>query len=115
MPRRQSSSGTCGALNLWWLDELHGDAAERAEVGVERIALVREHHPGERARQHEMPGLERDAVTAQLVGEPSHAERGMAEHAGGNAGLLDLRVLVHDPADPAQVDVERAHRPAADR
>src|SRR5262245_10821726 len=39
----------------------------------------------------------------------------MAEHAGGDAGLLDLGVLVHDAADPAQVDVHRADRTAADR
>jgi hypothetical protein len=38
----------------------------------------------------------------------------MAEHAGGNPGLLDLRIFVHDAADPAQVDVERLDRPAAD-
>ena len=38
----------------------------------------------------------------------------MAEHAGGDAGLLDLGIAVHDAADPAQVDVERADRPAAD-
>jgi hypothetical protein len=35
----------------------------------------------------------------------------MAEHAGGDAGLLDLGIAVHDAADPAQVDVERTGRP----
>ena len=39
----------------------------------------------------------------------------MAEHAGGDAGLLDLGIAIHDAADPAQIDVERADRPAADR
>ena len=38
----------------------------------------------------------------------------MAEHAGGDAGLLDLGVAVHDAADPAQIDVQRSDRPAAD-
>ena len=38
----------------------------------------------------------------------------MTEHAGGNAGLLDLGILVHDAADPAQVDVERPDRPTTD-
>jgi hypothetical protein len=37
----------------------------------------------------------------------------MAEHAGGDAGLLDLR-FCHDAGDPAQVDVHRPDRPAAD-
>src|SRR5262249_43946979 len=94
--------------------ELHRDAAERAEVGVQRVALVREHHPRKRARQHEMARLERNAVASELIGEPCYAEPGMTEHAGRNAGLLDLGILVHDAADPAQVDVERADRPAAD-
>ena len=53
-------------------------------------------------------------MLAELVGEPGDAERRMAEHAGGDAGLLDLGILVHDAADPAQVDVHRTDRPAAD-
>ena len=39
----------------------------------------------------------------------------MAEHAGGKPGLLDLGIAVHDAADPAQVDVHRPDRPAAQR
>src|SRR5712692_4121879 len=38
----------------------------------------------------------------------------MAEHTSGDAGLLDLGIAVHDAADPAQVDIERADRPATD-
>src|SRR5690349_13910155 len=41
-------------------DELHGDAAERAEIGMQRVALAGEHHASERARKHEMAGLDRD-------------------------------------------------------
>src|SRR5262249_61270647 len=93
--------------------ELHRDAAERAKVGVQRVALVREHHPRKRAREHEMARLERNPMASELVGEPCDAERGMTEHAGRNASLLDLGILVHDAADPAQVDVERPHRPTA--
>src|SRR5581483_11230247 len=54
-----------------------------------------------------MPGLHRVAVLADLVGEPSDAERGMAEHAGSQAGLLDFGIAVHDAADPAQIDIHR--------
>ncbi len=61
-----------------------------------------------------MADFQRHAVLAELVGEPSDAERGMAEHAGGDAGLLDLRIAIHDAADPAQIDIERPDRPAAD-
>src|SRR3984885_4914653 len=94
-------------------NKLQRDAAELAEVGVQRIAFARVDHAGERAGEHQMAGLERDAVLAELVGEPGNAERRMAEHAGGNAGLLDLGILVHDAADPAQVDVHGADRPPA--
>jgi hypothetical protein len=81
---------------------------------VQRVTLVREHHARKRARQHEVARLERDPVACELVGEPRHAQRGMTEHAGGNPGLLDLGILVHDAADPAQVDVERPDRPTTD-
>src|SRR5262249_33206252 len=62
-------------------NKLHGDAAERAEIGVQRVALLGVHHAGERAGEHEMAGLEADAVLAELVGEPGHAQRRVAEHA----------------------------------
>src|SRR5580765_123255 len=96
------------------LDELHGDAAQRPEVAVERIAFLREHDARERAGEDQVPGFERDAVLAQAVGEPGDAQRRMSEHAGGQAGLLDLGVAVHDAAHPAQVRFHRADRPPAD-
>jgi hypothetical protein len=61
-----------------------------------------------------MAGLQRHAVEPQLVGEPGDAQCRMAQNAGGDAGLLDLGILVHDAADPAQVDVHRPDRAAAD-
>src|SRR5436190_929829 len=61
-----------------------------------------------------MADFERDAMLTELVGEPSHAERRMAEDAGSNPGLLDLGVAVHDAAHPAQVDIERADWATAD-
>src|SRR4029077_17478790 len=92
--------------------ELNGNTSERAEIGVQRIALFGKHHARERARQHQMAGLERDSVASQLVCKPRNPERRVAEHPGGDAGLLDLGILVHDAADPAQVEVERTDRPA---
>src|SRR5580692_8645433 len=91
-------------------NKLQRDAAELAEVGVQRVAFARMDHAGERAGEHDVAGLERHAVLAELVGEPGHAESRMAEHAGGDAGLLDLGVAIHDTADPAQVDVHRPDR-----
>src|SRR6201981_2760576 len=95
-------------------DELDGDAAETAEIGVQRVALAGVDHARERAGQHQMPDIECDAVLAELIGKPGDAERRMAEHAGSDAGLLDLRIAIHDAADPAQIDIERTDRPAAD-
>src|SRR3984885_13078844 len=81
---------------------------------MQRVALAREYHARERTGQYEMTDLQRNAVRAELVGEPGDAKRRMAEHAGGDSGLLDFRIAIHDAADPAQIDFERAHRPAAD-
>src|SRR5882724_4789737 len=61
------------------LDELHRNAAQRTEVAVQRVALLGEHHPGERPGEDEVPGLERHAVLAEAVGEPGDAERRMSE------------------------------------
>src|SRR4051812_25749676 len=49
------------------LDELNRDAAERPEVAVQRVALLREHHARERAGEHQVPGLQRHAVLPQAV------------------------------------------------
>ena len=60
------------------------------------------------------PGSSATPWLPSLLASQATPERRMAEHAGGDAGLLDLGILVHDAADPAQVDVQRADRPAAD-
>src|SRR5271168_3428086 len=51
-------------------NELHRDASETAEIGVQRVALAREDHARERAGEHDMAGFERHAVGAEFVGEP---------------------------------------------
>ena len=68
---------------------------------MEGVALAGMDHAGERAGQHEVTGFKRDTMLAELVGKPGDAERRMAEHAGGDAGLLDLGIAIHDAADPA--------------
>src|SRR5262249_3167256 len=94
-------------------NELDRDAAEIAEIGVQGVALAGMHHARERASEHQVTDIKRNAVLAELIGKPSEAKRRVAEHAGGDAGLLDLGIAVHDAADPAQVDIERTDRPAA--
>src|ERR1700693_4979379 len=60
------------------------------------------------------PGSRACACGPVLVAEPGAAERRMPKHAAAQAGLLDLGIAVHDAADPAQIDIERTDRPAAD-
>src|SRR5262245_19415207 len=84
-------------------NKLHGEAAELAEIRMQRGAFLGEHDARERTGKDQMAGLERHTQRAELVGEPGDAERGMAEHASSDAGLLDLGVAIHDAADPAQV------------
>src|SRR5260221_9502688 len=43
----------------------------------------------ERAGQHGLAGLQGLAPRRELVGQPGHADGGMALHAGSQAGLLD--------------------------
>src|SRR5262249_58076469 len=92
-PARARSSALLAASILLPSYELHRDAAERAEVGVQRVALVREHHPRKRARQHEMARLERNPVASELIGEPCDPGRGVVAHARRNADLVDIGLL----------------------
>src|SRR5438128_363996 len=96
------------------LDELHRDPAQGPEVPVQGIALVREHDARKRPGEDEVTRVERDSVLPELVREPRHAERRMAEHTGGKARLLDLGVAVHDSAGPARVHFHRPDRTPAD-
>src|SRR5689334_11634231 len=80
---------------------------------MKRVALLRKDDAGERAGKHDVAGLERVAVRADLVRKPGHAECRMTQDARSEARLLDLGIAGHDPADPSQVDVERADRPPA--
>jgi len=66
-------------------DELDGNAAERAEIRMQRIALLRPDRPREGARQHHVARLQRDVERRELVGEPRDRHRRMAEHTGGKA------------------------------
>ena len=71
---------------------MNGDGAELAEVGMKRVAFLREDDASERAGKHDVPGLERVTVRADLVGKPGHAQRRMTEHAGSQTCLLDFGI-----------------------
>ncbi|KAH2816682.1 hypothetical protein KXV85_004324, partial [Aspergillus fumigatus] len=109
--------GTGGSLPNFLVADLREVTAHRAMwsvVGLYRVALARLDRADERSRQHDLPGLEGKSVRRDLVGEPRHRRGRMVEHAGGKARLFQLAVTIAQRADPAQVGIERADRPAAE-
>src|SRR5437762_6843679 len=94
--------------------ELAGYRSELAVIGMKRVAPDDVDRARKRSRQHHFAGVEKFALGGQPIGEPGHAVGGMIENTGGDAGLFDLAVAKQQRADPAQVEIERADRPAAD-
>src|SRR6202161_3282114 len=91
-------------------DELHREAAERAEIGMDGVALIGPDRADERARQHGLAGGKLDVVAAEAICEPGDAERGMAHHAERETGFLDIGIAVERAAAPAQIDVGTSER-----
>jgi hypothetical protein len=59
------------------------DHSVGAEIGLDGIAGSRLDRANEGARERGLPGLEREAEGAELVGEPGDGVRRMIEDAGG--------------------------------
>src|SRR6478736_5428593 len=74
------------------LSEVAAHRAVGAIIGLNCVALAGLDRTDEGAGEHDLPGLERKAERRDLVGEPGHRSRGMIEHAGGKARLLELAV-----------------------
>jgi hypothetical protein len=56
------------------LDELEGDAAEKAEICMEEAVLFSEYHSCERARKDNVTALHRCALGPAFIRQPRHAE-----------------------------------------
>ena len=82
---------------------------------MKRIAFLRKDDAGKRAGEHNMSWLKCVTVRADLVGKPCHAKGRMTEYAGSETCFFNFGIAGHDAAHPAQIDVERADRPAAHR
>src|SRR5690349_10382065 len=93
--------------------EVAAHRAVGAIVGLDCVALAGLDRTDERAGQHDLTGFERQPVRCDLVGEPRNCSRGMVEDTGGEARLFELAVLEAERADPAQVSLRGADRPAA--
>src|ERR1700722_19378517 len=106
--------GMAGSLHVRDSDEIATDRAVGAIVGLDCVALAGLDRTDERPRQHDLAGFQRQPVGCDLVGKPGHGGRGMIEHARAGLALFQLTVTITQRADPAQVGVERAQRPAAE-
>src|SRR5690348_15847839 len=93
--------------------EMAADAAHGAEIGNDRRTTRTFDRPDKGSRQNHLPRSDLTAIGRQAIGEPGDAARWMIEHTGGEAGLLDRAVARDDGALPAQIGIERPHRPAA--
>ena len=60
-----------------------------------------------------MPRLKRYTEPADFISEPRNAHGRMAQNTRGEAGFLDFRISIHDPASSAQIYFGRSRRPAA--
>src|SRR5690349_2433927 len=96
------------------LSEITAHRAIRSIVGLDRVALAGLDRADEGSRQHHLSRLERQSIRRDLAREPGHGGRGMVEYAGRKARLFLLTVTIAQRADPAQVRIERADRPAAE-
>ena len=63
---------------------MNGNAAERSEIGVQRVALLSEHDTGERTGEYDMSWLQRVSMRTDLVREPGDAKRRMARVAAAD-------------------------------
>src|SRR4029077_12028183 len=87
--------------------------AVSAVIGLDRVALSRLDRPDERAREHDLAGLERKVKRGELSHEPGDAICGMVEHACREPSLLDDAVAITERTDPTHICIERTKWPAA--
>src|SRR5215469_11775376 len=80
---------------------------------MEGVAGSRGNGSCERAGHHQFAGIETLAKRSELIGEPRDAVGGVVQHRRSDAGFLKHAVSIAERTDPAQVDVERANRAAA--
>ena len=80
---------------------------------MEVVPPRRAARPRERPAEDHVAGIQLLVVRRKLVGEPGDAVGRVVQHRGGEPGLFDHAVLVEHRADPAQVELGRAHRPTA--
>jgi hypothetical protein len=81
---------------------------------MNHIALGDVDWAGKRTGEHNLASFQSRADIVKFVDEPSDARGGMAHDRRRNARLLDDSILRQSGADPADIDVHWADRPAAD-
>src|SRR5579863_1523163 len=106
-PRSESSSRRTS-------DKRNANGAERAIVRMNHITLGNVDRTGERTGEYNLAFLQPRADVMEFVDEPGYACCRVAHYRRRNARLLDNAVLRQSGADPADIDVHWADRPAAD-
>src|ERR1035438_2509489 len=106
--------GMAGSLLRDRSSEVTAHRTIRTIVGLNCVALASLDRADEGACQHHLARFERKPDASDLVGEPGHAGGGVIEHAGGKPGFFQLAVAETQRADPAQIGIHRADRPAAE-
>ncbi|MNR02061.1 hypothetical protein D3C85_1178990 [compost metagenome] len=60
-----------------------------------------------------MSGFQPGVVLGKLVREPGNTQRGMPQHRGRHTRFLNHAIFKKQSANPAQINIHRPHRPAA--
>ncbi|MOA40848.1 hypothetical protein D3C78_1627570 [compost metagenome] len=81
---------------------------------MQGIAAFDRDRARERPRQHDVPGFQPGVVLRKLVRQPRNTQRWMPQHGRRHAGFFDHAILQKQGADPAQINIHRPHRPAAE-
>src|SRR3990167_6331285 len=89
--------------------EAHGGAADAADLDAHEVAGLDRLQVYERTGEDHFASLQREAETAQGVGQPGHAVDRRTQGRGAGAGAEQLAVLFHQHAAGHQVDLTWRH------
>src|SRR3990167_7099937 len=94
--------------------EAHRGAADAADFDAHEVAGLDRLQGYQRTGENHFTGLQRDAETAQGIGQPGHAVDRRTQGRCAGAGAEQLAVLLHQHAAGDQVDLAWRHRRIAE-
>src|SRR3954447_19214333 len=96
------------------LREAHRDGAEVGELRAEDVAGRDRRHLVHGAGEDDVTRLEPGPEGPELVGQPGHAPRRVAQRRGPGAGVQELTVPRHHDTQQPEVEIGHRAHPAAD-